>query len=146
MGRRQRVVESAVAAAVLAESWRRARTQTVSTREEKIFRTFNDAADQVHIPAWAVMQSGSLAAVFVVSGELLRRGRYESAAKSCIMGVAVWASVKRLKPLIGRGRPERHLEQVSVRGQAQTGLGYPSGHSAVALTLALIAFQDASPV
>jgi membrane-associated phospholipid phosphatase len=145
MGRWQRVAESAVATAVLAESWRRARTLTVSSREEKVFRTFNDAPDQVHIPAWAVMQSGSLAAVLVVSGELVRRGRYDSAAKACTIGVATWAGLKKLKPFVGRGRPERHLEQVSVRGPAQTGLGYPSGHSAVSLTLALIVFKDASP-
>ncbi len=50
-----------------------------------------------------------------------------------------------VKPLIGRGRPEKHLEDVVVRGQAQTGLGYPSGHCAVAFALALIVGSESGP-
>ena len=116
---------AALALAALFESARRARIHDVGAAEERVFRIFNDAPDRIHPPIWAVMQSGSLAAVFVVAGELLRRRRLGDAAAAAITGTAVWAGVKAVKPQIGRGRPERHLDRVSVRGEAQTGLGYP---------------------
>ena len=135
----------AIAVLALFESARRARTHEVGAAEERAFRIFHDGPDEIHGPVWAVMQSGSLAAVYVVAGDLLRRGRPRHAALAVITGTAVWGGVKSVKPHIGRGRPERHLDQVSVRGQAQTGLGYPSGHAAVSLTLALIATRDSAP-
>ena len=129
----------AIAGLVLCQSGRLARTKTVASAEQRVFRRFNDAPDQLHAPAWVVMQSGSLAGVFIAAGELARRRRPRTAAAAAVTGTAVWAGVKLIKPLIGRGRPEDHLEDVAVRGQPQTGLGYPSGHAAVALTLGLIA-------
>ena len=119
-----------------------ARTDGVSTIEERVFRTFNRAPDAIHVPVWAVMQSGSLAAVFVVAGQCVLRRRPRTAVTVAVAGTAVWGGVKLIKPAIGRGRPEHHLDGVLVRGQPQTGLGYPSGHSAVALTLALVAARD----
>ena len=142
----RRCSTAALAAVMLIDTARRARTHQVSPSEERIFRVFNEAPDAAHVPAWAVMQSGSLAAVFVVSAQLAMRGRRQLAAASLITGTMAWGGVKVVKPLIGRGRPAAHLDDVSVRGQAQTGLGYPSGHAAVALTLALIATGDTGPV
>jgi len=132
------------AVALLAESSRRAKRHSVSPREERIFRAFNDAPDAIHVPAWAVMQAGSLAAVFVAAAELTRREQIREAATTFATGFVVWLGVKLVKPMIGRGRPHMHLDDVSVRGQAQTGLGFPSGHAAVSLTLALLATQDSS--
>jgi undecaprenyl-diphosphatase len=51
----------------------------------------------------------------------------------------VWALCKGVKYGIGRGRPGAHLKDVIVRGAAQSGLGFPSGHTAVAFTLAGVA-------
>ena len=137
---------AAIGVVVLLQSARRARTHGVGTVEERVFRKFNRAPDAVHVPVWVVMQSGSLAAVFVVAGQLLLGRRARVAVVTAIAGTAVWGGVKLVKPLVGRGRPEHHLDGVLVRGQPQTGLGYPSGHSAVALTLALVATRDRSPV
>ncbi|MGI9594614.1 MAG: phosphatase PAP2 family protein [Acidimicrobiales bacterium] len=132
-----------VAAVVLVDSARRARAHRVSPTEACLFRTVNQLPGRAHLPAWTVMQSGSLAAVFVVAAGLARSGRRRTGLAALIAGTAVWAGVKLVKPRVGRGRPSAHLELVSVRGQTQTGLGYPSGHAAVALTLALIASHDA---
>ena len=140
-----RLLVSALAAAVLAESARRARSLEVSAPEERVFRAANDAHDGLHLPIWAVMQSGSLSSVFVTGAVLHWRKRPQAAKAAVIAGTAVWAGVKAVKPGCGRGRPDRHLENVSVRGQPQTGLGYPSGHAAVALTLALIAARTDKP-
>ena len=56
----------------------------------------------------------------------------------------MWAAVKAVKPLIGRGRPEDHLAHVSVRGLEQDGLGFPSGHAAVSLSLAYLLSRRSS--
>ena len=133
------------AAVVLTATALRARRQTVGPTEERIFRLFNAAPDAIHGPVWVVMQYGSLASVFVASGVLHRRGRTRDAVVTLATGVAVWAGVKLVKPTIGRGRPEAHLDGVRVRGHDQTGLGFPSGHTAVALTVALVSTLDASP-
>jgi membrane-associated phospholipid phosphatase len=145
MARSWRHVRTALAIAGIVGSARRARTREVSSSEQRVFRAVNDLPDEIHAPVWAVMQSGSLAAVFVVAGDTLRRGRPQMAATTLAAGTIVWGGVKFVKPAVGRGRPEHHLAGVSVRGQPQTGLGYPSGHSAVALTLALAATGASSP-
>jgi undecaprenyl-diphosphatase len=145
MSSRSRFLGAAVAAAVLVGSARRARTREVSDAEEGAFRIFNDAPNSIHAPLWAVMQAGSLAAVGVVAGGLVGRGRPRVAMAAAISGMLVWGGVKAVKPAIGRGRPDRHLDRVTVRGQPQTGLGYPSGHAAVSLTLALISSRGRSP-
>ena len=145
MPSRPRFVGPVVAAGILVGSARRARTREVSDAEEGAFRIFNDAPNFIHAPVWAVMQAGSLAAVGVVAGGLVRRGRPRVAMAAAISGMLVWGGVKAVKPAIGRGRPDRHLDRVTVRGQPQTGLGYPSGHAAVSLTLALISSRGRSP-
>lgn len=134
-----------IGSVALLNSARLARTHRVRAGEERIFRLANDLPDPLHIPVWAVMQSGSLAAVFVVATDALRRREPVTAATALIAGTVVWGGVKAVKPKIGRGRPAHHLDSVSVRGQAQTGLGYPSGHAAVSLTLALVATRSMSP-
>ncbi|GJM37684.1 MAG: hypothetical protein DHS20C19_10510 [Acidimicrobiales bacterium] len=135
----------AAALVVLADSWRRASLGNVSPAEERVFRRFNDGPDVVHIPVWAVMQAGSYAAVYVVTAMLWIRGDHAKTAAVFVLGTVVWLGVKSVKRYIGRGRPDAHLDAVAVRGQVQTGLGYPSGHSALSMTLALAATQGASP-
>jgi undecaprenyl-diphosphatase len=139
MGRSARRTVSTAAVVALVATARRARSREVTATEERVFRAFNRAPESIHAPVWAVMQSGSLGAVFVVAGDLRRRGRSRAAAVVATVGTAVWGGAKAVKPLIGRGRPADHLDGVLIRGKAPTGLGYPSGHAAVALTLALVA-------
>jgi membrane-associated phospholipid phosphatase len=123
--------------AVAVESARRARTDRVGPGEERAFRWFNERSDRIAVPAWAVMQSGSLGAVFATAGVVARRRDVRAAAPVALVGTTVWVGAKAVKPLVGRGRPEEYLARVLVRGRRQSGLGYPSGHAVVALTLAL---------
>ncbi len=134
-----------VAAAALIASSTAARHREVSDPEEQLFRLINGAPDRLHSPVWAVMQGGSLAAVFVVSDLLRRSGQARRARAALLAGITVWAGVKAIKPMVGRGRPACHLDAVSIRGHQQSGLGYPSGHAAVATTLAIIAASRLSP-
>jgi len=104
-----------------------------------VFRWFNAGPDAIAAPVWAVTQAGSLGSVFAASGILHSRGRSKQALTVLGVGSGVWLGMKLIKPLVGRGRPARHLDRIVVRGQPQRGLGYPSGHAAVSMTLALIA-------
>ena len=117
-----------------------ARRGTVSPRERHVFRAVNSRPDVLHPALWPVMQMGSLGAVFVAAGI---RQRHDRAGRDAVLvavaGTAVWAGVKLVKPVVGRGRPAACLDDVRVRGAEQRGLGYPSGHAAVALTLAMLA-------
>ena len=140
---RDRALSVGVAATGLLWSAGRARTLTVSPTEEHVLRVFNDAPDELAPLVWPIMQMGSLGAVFAAAERARRRSGNERAATVAIVGTAVWGGVKLIKPLVGRGRPAAHLAAVHVRGQAQTGLGYPSGHAAVSLTLALVASHSA---
>ena len=68
---------------------------------------------------------------------LLIRGRRHDAVRIAAGGVTAWTAAKALKRLVGRGRPGDHVEDTTLRlGSADHGLGYPSGHAAVAVTLA----------
>ena len=59
----------------------------------------------------------------------------------------MWAGCKGIKRWVGRGRPADHLDHVRRRGAAAAGLGFPSGHAAVAATLAtLLAPEVARPL
>lgn len=132
-----RIISSASALLVLASTARNARAGGVSPREEQVFRSVNDLPSALHGPLWAVMQTGSLAAVFVAAGTQVRRQPPARTVALLVAGVGMWAGVKVVKPLVGRGRPAAELDRVVVRGHDQSGLGYPSGHSAVAATLAI---------
>lgn len=135
------VAGGALVVVAVAESVRHARSGRVGPGEERVFRWFNRRTDRIAAPAWVLMQTGSLAAVFVLAGEAARRGRVRSAVLTALYGTAVWSGVKLVKPGVRRGRPEDHLDGVVVRGDRQRGLGYPSGHAAVALALGLMAPQ-----
>lgn len=126
------------AGALLVTSAGRARSGEASDLESQVFRLVNRAPEALRVPVWLVMQSGSLAAVFVTGAALARTGRTRSAAVATLAGTAVWGGIKLFKPLIGRGRPAEVLRDVRVRGLSQSGLGYPSGHAAVATTLTAV--------
>jgi undecaprenyl-diphosphatase len=111
----------------------------VTALEERVFRAVNALPEWVNRPLWVVMQSGSLAAVGVASGAAVAAQRRDAAVRLGIAGTAMWGFCKVVKHSIGRGRPGAHLDAVVIRGLPQSGLGFPSGHTAVAFTLAGVA-------
>lgn len=133
------------ASAVVVATALRARAGGIGPCEEQVFRRFNGASDRYRIPAWTVMQFGSLGAVFAVAGGAARLGHPRKAAGALVAGVGVWVGVKAVKPVVRRDRPIAHLDDVVVRGNHQNGCGYPSGHAAVATTLAIITACGSRP-
>jgi membrane-associated phospholipid phosphatase len=109
----------------------------VSPPEERVFRVVNRLSPAFHAPAWLVMQAGSLTAVPIAAAVAFPRHRATAVALA-VDGTAMWASSKLIKRAVKRGRPGAHLADVVVHGAAQRGGGFPSGHAAVATTLAVI--------
>jgi membrane-associated phospholipid phosphatase len=68
------------------------------------------------------------------------RPRVPEAPGSPGLGTSPRAANKRA---VQRRRPDPQLAQLRIRGRAQTGLGYPSGHAAVASAMAAV-LADAS--
>ncbi len=111
----------------------------VSKTEVQIFRTVNQLSDTVQGPVMVLMQAGSLGAVGVGAGLAYRLGFPRRAWAMASSGAGMWLACKGIKRRVGRGRPDRLLDQVIIRGRTQSGLGYPSGHSAVVAALATAA-------
>lgn len=113
--------------------------------DKTAFLRINGLPDSLYGPVWPVMQLGSLASVGVIAGltRLLDR-RPAQAHAVALAGGAAWLVCKPLKVLVGRRRPNPETTQVRVRGKAQTGLGYPSGHAAVAAAMGAVLARGTS--
>ena len=123
---------------------RRAAAGAVSGCEEQVFRSINNFSPSLRRPVWLIMQAGSLPAVGVAAAVARCRSR-AVAATLAISGTAAWGLCKLAKRVVGRGRPGDHLDRVVVHGAAQQGGGFPSGHAAVATTLAAVCTRIAPP-
>ena len=111
------------------------RRDRVGRRETKVFRAVNDLPDSLFAPAWVVMQLGNLGAAPAAAGAALAAHERRLARRLLVGGSASWALSKVVKKGIRRPRPAFLLPDAHRRGQDATGLGYLSGHAAVAVAL-----------
>jgi membrane-associated phospholipid phosphatase len=110
-----------------------------SRLEVDMFRVVNDLPDAVERLLATAMQAGSLVAVPVTAAAALLARRPRLARDVAFAGVLAWWVAKAVKDVVDRDRPERLLASVVVRGAHANGLGFPSGHAAVAAALATAA-------
>jgi undecaprenyl-diphosphatase len=141
----RRVDGAALGLAVLAASTAIARSREVHEVEHQVFRSVNDLPHALHPPVYVVMQSGSLAAVFVAAGIAHRVGHRRRARAIAAGGAGAWAGAKAVKRWVGRGRPASHIDDMHVRGTEEAGLGFPSGHAAVAFCITTLATPELPP-
>jgi membrane-associated phospholipid phosphatase len=140
--RHVRVVEVAAVlggSALLAGSWVVvAATRKVPEAEQWMFELVNDLPDLLWPIVWVPMQTGSMVgSLIVVTGTaVVSRNRRLTLATLVASQVAYW-SVKAVKDMVSRGRPSTLLQSVHLREHA-AGLGYASGHTAVAFALATV--------
>jgi membrane-associated phospholipid phosphatase len=89
---------------------------------------------------WLPMQVGSLWGPFAVGAAVWwRLRRWRPAVGSVVVGVLAWQLAKVLKAGVSRGRPYALLSSFARRtGTPYDGLGFVSGHSAVAFSLASV--------
>lgn len=124
-------------ASLLAGSWIIvAANDSVPEWEAELFEVVNGLPDIVWPIVWVPMQLGSLAGSLAVVGvtALVSRSPRLSAATLIASQAAYWTA-KLIKSSVARGRPQALLHNVELREQA-SGLGYVSGHAAVAFALA----------
>ena len=114
------------------------RPDHVGVLETDLFRLFNDLPSALYPTFWVVMQGGNVLAVAVASLVVAATRRFWLAANVAITGVGVWLAARWIKDEIGRGRPDDLLDGVHPRGGQDSGLGFVSGHAAVAVAIATL--------
>jgi undecaprenyl-diphosphatase len=124
-------------AALLTASWLVVATRDdVPAVEGRAFVAVNGLPDALRPVIWGPMQVGSLAGSLVAVAATAAVTRKRRLTVSTLLaGQGAYWSAKAVKHLVARERPRLLLPAVSVRERA-TGLGYVSGHSAVAFALA----------
>jgi undecaprenyl-diphosphatase len=125
--------------AILVASTAAVRDHRVGMLETDVFRLVNDLPTALFPLFWVVMQAGNVLAVAVVAAVVAAFRRFWLAANLVVAGVGVWLAAKLIKETVGRGRPPDLLSMVHVRGDPADGLGYVSGHAAVAVAMATLA-------
>jgi undecaprenyl-diphosphatase len=126
--------------AVLAVAWYLARGERLPGAERTAFGAVTRASSRLYRLVWPVMQLGSLAGglgVAALAG--LLAGELDVALVAAVTVVLAWLVAKVVKALVRRGRPAAYVDDVVLRERA-TGLGFVSGHAAVAFGLATVLF------
>jgi undecaprenyl-diphosphatase len=113
----------------------------IGVREANLFRLLNDLAlpSWTRWPVWGVMQLGVIGAVPLVALLALLTRRIRLAAYAALAGGTIYLVAKLVKEFVQRGRPQTLLSDVYIFDIPDRGLGYVSGHSAVAVALATVA-------
>jgi membrane-associated phospholipid phosphatase len=117
---------------------------SIGRREVAVFRAVNGLPDGLFVPAWVVMQAGTLAAGPVAGAVAWASGRPRLAGQLALGGVGSWALSKAVKRVYRRPRPSALIDTVRCRGPEASGLGYVSGHAGVAVALGVAAFGELS--
>lgn len=119
-----------------------ARRTELPPYEVAIFRRVNGASDRIRVPVRTIMQAGTFGTVPAVSILALLFGRRRLAASLAVGGTIAWVGAKLAKPFGGRARPQGVLPRVTIREGIEGDLGWVSGHTAVATTLAFVASDE----
>jgi membrane-associated phospholipid phosphatase len=113
----------------------------VDDPERSVFRAVNGLPlpGWLYPAIWLLMQGGNIGAVPVVALLAVATRRLRMALDMALAGGAIYLVAKLVKEVIQRGRPQTLLDDVNILGEAARGLGFVSGHSAVAIALAAVA-------
>ncbi|NKZ08038.1 lysylphosphatidylglycerol synthase domain-containing protein [Actinomadura latina] len=107
--------------------------------EIDVFRLINDLPGWLIRPVDVVMQAGALGAAGATAAAALAVRRVRLAVDLALAGSLAWLLAKLVKDVADRGRPGALLSEVVLRGAHEGGLGFVSGHAAVAAALATVA-------
>jgi membrane-associated phospholipid phosphatase len=139
--RRSDLVRLGGAIAVLLLASAAVHSERVDPPEQAVFRAVNGLPlpGWLYWPIWVLMQFGNIGAVPAVALLALLTRRLRMALDMALAGGAIYLVAKLVKEFVERGRPQTLLDDVHILGEAARGLGYVSGHSAVAVALAAVA-------
>lgn len=143
-GRARRAELIVAGSAVFAAAAAAARRPGVARFEQRCFAGVNLLPAAAYPPAWLVMQLGSLGGVAVVSSAAASSGQRPLARRLAVAGTVTWVGARVAKRPVRRARPAVALGTARILGQEQRGLGFPSGHAAVAAALFTVAAPELS--
>lgn len=124
---------------VLAASTLAALPHSVSDVELALFGSVNGIGEVPRALAWAPMQLGNVVVVPLSALVALITGRVRLAIGLGSAGMLAWVATKVVKDGVERSRPGALVDDAILRSDAHAGgLGFPSGHVAVATALALM--------
>lgn len=112
----------------------------VPEMERSAFRVVNGVRGIPFAVAWAPMQVGNVVAVPAAALVALLARRYQAALALPLAGLSAWILGKVVKAFVERGRPGALVEHAVLRDAPAGGLGFVSGHAAVAVALATTAW------
>ena len=138
-------VRLGVSAAAVLVTAMAAHRDRVGPWEATAFRAINGLPDSLHVPAWVIMQLGTLGAVPAAAGAAWLAGDGELAGRLLVSGTCTWALSKLVKRMVRRPRPAALLAGTRGRGREAAGLGYLSGHAGVAVALGAAALPRLGP-
>jgi glycosyltransferase 2 family protein len=122
------------------------RVDRVPDEERAVFHAINGLPGWLGSVVEPVMQLGWYGAVLIAAVAAIavgflthhpRRGAIAGLAIG-LAGTGAYLAARLAKHLVNRGRPGSMLEEVRIRGAAASGLGFPSGHSAVSAAIVLV--------
>ncbi|MGE5291223.1 MAG: phosphatase PAP2 family protein [Micromonosporaceae bacterium] len=122
-----------------------AHADRVGEYERRAFRAVNGLPDSLYVPAWMIMQLGTLGAAPAAACVAWLAGDRRLAWRMAVGGSATWALSKAVKQKVRRPRPADLLADTRRRGKDASGLGYLSGHAGVATALGSAAFHRLGP-
>jgi undecaprenyl-diphosphatase len=129
-----------IAAVVLAVTMGLALADGIPTWEREVVSWFNDAPDWVAGALWPVMQIGTIVVGSALAAVVGIAGRDRVLGATMAVAVAAcWLAVRVIKRLVDRDRPASYLPMIDVRTDTGSDLGFLSGHSAMAVVVALCA-------
>jgi membrane-associated phospholipid phosphatase len=128
------------AAVTLAVSWIVAVRRPVPVWELRLTEWINGAPSALASASYPVMQMGTLGGPIVVAIAIVAIKRdWLLGAVVVATGIFTWLAAKGVKRLVQRDRPLSYLPDVVVRDGDGSGLGFISGHSAVAASAIVMA-------
>jgi undecaprenyl-diphosphatase len=124
---------------VLVACWFAA-SRGVSGFEDGTFRAVNTLPGWLYPVVWPIMQMGNVAVAVVVAiviVVIVRKPRL--GIFFVVTPIVAWFLAKAVKAQVQRGRPEPEGLAVTLRGPAEDGFGFISGHATVAFAVAAVA-------
>lgn len=112
------------------------RASTMSGIEESIFRAIYGLPSFLYLPFLAITQLGSFYILGAIIAACLITDRYSKALRLTLVGITAYLIAGFCKDLWGRARPNEMLEGLVTLDLAR-GPGFPSGHMALAVAIAL---------
>ncbi len=141
-GFRHPAVIVVVSAVALGVSYLVAIRRPVPEWELGLTEAINGVADEIATVLYPVMQLGTLAGpVAVAAAIVITRRDWMLGIATVIAGVTTWLGAKGVKRVVDRDRPPAFLPEILIREGDGSGLGFISGHSAVAAVSAVMAMS-----